>query len=218
MPTLRYLCLLVLVHTTMALSIRQVTRTLRGGGGEAISTRNIISRVGDAYGQSLHRNPIITKSITASCIFAFSDYVAQRYSSTSKSVRIDRKRMAVSAAVGLLYFGPAAHYWYEWIFRVLPGTTLASTLQKAALGQIFFGPSFTCIFFATSLWQTGALTWSNWVTKIRKDFPSTWLAGAGYWPIVDLISYSYIPVPYIPLFVNLCSLFWTTFLVLKSYR
>lgn len=211
------LVLLLLSSNSMAFSIQHVTRSLRGGGVDSSTTASLFTSIGDSYSQSLRRNPIMTKSITASFIFALSDYIAQKFTNTSKNL-IDRKRMLVSAAVGLLYFGPAAHYWYEWIFRVLPGTTLRSTLAKAALGQVFFGPTFTFIFFATSLWQSGALTWSNFARKIRNDFPSTWLAGAGFWPVVDLISYSYVPVQYIPLFVNVCSLIWTTYLVLKSYR
>ena len=38
--------------------------------------------------------------------------------------------------VGLLFFGPAANAWYSMIFKVLPSTSLISTLKKAILGQV----------------------------------------------------------------------------------
>lgn len=193
----------------------------RGGAAPTVSfseptnaIKSVVSQIGSAYAQSLSKRPIITKSITAGLIFALSDYIAQR-SSSSKAT--DRTRLAVSAAVGLFYFGPAAHYWYNWMFRLFPETNLPSTLSKAAMGQTLFGPTFTCIFFATGLWQAGQLTWKNYSTKIRRDLPKTWITGAGFWITVDLISYSYLPVPYIPLFVNVASLIWTTYLVLKAY-
>jgi len=193
----------------------------------------LLTSLGRTYAQSLEQRPILTKSVTAGCIFALSDFLAQRLekqapqlsdhgspSSQSKKQRrkpIVASRIFASAAVGFFYFGPAAHYWYDMIFRILPGTSLVSTLQKAALGQLFFGPTFTCIFFATGLLQSGQFSLKRWWGKIRSDLPGAWLAGAGFWPLVDLVSYSMIRPAYIPLFVNVCSLIWTTYLALKSY-
>jgi Mpv17 / PMP22 family len=188
---------------------------------------NVLRRCSSQYTGYLQQYPIRTKSMTAGMIFAMSDLLAQLLTKSSSTDPDDATktnttivwtRILSSAAVGLFYFGPAAHYWYSWIFRILPSTSLFSTLQKAILGQLFFGPSFTCIFFAMSLIQSRTFTLKHWFQKIRSDLPSAWIAGAGYWPIVDLISYSYVPPQYIPLFVNICSFFWTTYLVVKSYK
>lgn len=180
-----------------------------------------ISGVGAWYSKSLERNPIIMKSCTAGFIFALSDLLAQKIEPPKdggEKKSLDLSRITGSLLVGLLYFGPAAHYWYEIIFQLLPGSGLGSTLQKAFWGQVIFGPSFTCIFFATSLLQTGTFSLANWWRKIRNDLPGAWLAGIGYWPIVDLISYSVIPVKWIPLFINLCSLVWTVYLSMVSNK
>lgn len=188
----------------------------------------LLHSLGSTYATYLQRRPIFTKSVTAGIVFALSDVLAQRLGKTSRSSnsssrsklpqrQLQWSRILVSAAVGFFYFGPAAHYWYDWIFRLLPGTSLVSTLQKALLGQMLFGPTFTCVFFATSLMQSGTFSLSNWFRKIRTDLPGAWLAGASFWPLVDLVSYSLIAPQWIPLFVNLCSLVWTTYLGLKSY-
>jgi protein Mpv17 len=181
-----------------------------------------LQTVGKAYARLLQQYPIRTKSVTAGCIFAISAILAQMLEKKvgldeAKQTGIQWSRVLSSSLVGLFYFGPAAHYWYEWVFRILPAVTLSSTLQKAFLGQMLFGPSFTCIFFATSLMQNGTFTVPSWIRKIRTDLPAAWLAGAGFWPIVDLVSYSFIAPQWIPLFINVCSLFWTTYLILKSY-
>ena len=52
--------------------------------------------------------------------------------------------------------------------------------------------------------------------KIKADLLQVQIAGAGFWPFVDLISYAFIPIAYIPLFVNCASFVWTIFLSLKS--
>ena len=113
-----------------------------------------VSKFGATYALCLKQRPILTKSATAGIIFALSDLLAQRLEKRDEQVKSGSKRPIVwsrilsSAAVGFFYFGPAAHYWYDMIFRILPSTSLGSTIQKAALGQLFFGPTFTCIFFA----------------------------------------------------------------------
>lgn len=179
-----------------------------------------LASLGASYGASLEKRPIVTKSVTACAIFALSDWLAQRLEKTEddKSKSTNWIRTISSALVGLLYFGPAAHAWYDMIFKLLPGTSLVSTLQKAALGQLLFGPSFTCIFFATSLLQQGNFSLQNWFQKIKEDLPGAWVAGLGFWPLVDLVSYSLIPKEWIPLFVNACSLIWTIYLSIIANR
>ena len=58
---------------------------------------------------------------------------------TDKSIttkNIVYSRVVMTFLVGLLFFGPAANAWYSMIFKVLPSTSLISTLKKAILGQV----------------------------------------------------------------------------------
>lgn len=174
-----------------------------------------LSAFGSAYASSLQARPILTKSSTAGVIFALSDYLAQRLergNDKEKRININLTRVMASSIVGFCYFGPAAHYWYQIIFTLLPGTSLLSTLQKAGLGQLIFGPTFTCIFFASALLQSGNFTLQAWFRKVKKDLPGAWAAGLGFWPLVDLVSYSMVAPAWIPLFINMCSLVWTIYL------
>ena len=54
--------------------------------------------------------------------------------------------------------------------------------------------------------------------KIRADLIPTQMAGCFFWVPVDLISYSFIPVNWIPLFINFCSLIWTVYLSLQTRK
>ena len=102
-------------------------------------TMAVLTTFGAKYSQQLELRPIITKSYTAGLIFGLSDFFAQKIERSNDangtSGDIDWIRTLASTLVGLLYFGPAAHYWYEWIFRLLPATTLVSTMHKAFWGQ-----------------------------------------------------------------------------------
>jgi len=182
------------------------------------------------YTKQLTSRPIMTKSLTAAIVFGLSDWCAQLIElgeseegvdddvASSESGKVVFSRILTSFLVGLLFFGPAANAWYSMIFQVLPSTSLVSTLQKAALGQIFFGPTFTCVFFGAGMIQSGSFSLGAWFTKVREDLPAVWASGLGYWPLVDFISYKVVPVQWIPLFVNFCSFVWTIYLSLVANR
>jgi len=174
--------------------------------------------LGAAYAASLSAHPVLTKSFTACTIFTLSDVAGQAIAPASDGP--DVKRTATSALVGLLYFGPALHYWLEMISKVLPGFDVKSTLLKTLLGQTFFGPTITSVFFAASLISVNGLLSGlrQWPAKCKQDLLGTWAAGLGYWPFVDLLVYSLLPVKWIPLAYNAASFFWTIYLSLQAAR
>jgi hypothetical protein len=117
-------------QTTKVLQVQKRSLALRGGGDadatripdDPTSTLFLTTRQqtmpvslsafflagAKLYSQSLEKNPILTKSITACGIFAISDLIAQKIEhSTDKSKPHDKKRTIAASLVGLLYFGPA---------------------------------------------------------------------------------------------------------------
>ena len=79
----------------------------------------------ECYSSLLEKTPIFTKSATAGLIFAASDVLAQRIErNADKGGKLEKTRTITASLVGFLYFGPAAHFWYEHIFILFPGTTV----------------------------------------------------------------------------------------------
>ena len=175
-----------------------------------------LATLGAAYSSCLATAPVLTKSVTASAIFALSDQTAQRIEGGGN----DGKRTLTSALVGLLYFGPALHFWLEMIQRVVPGFAILDTLKKTLLGQCFFGPTITCIFFGASLIANSGLLagLQQWPKKIKQDLLVTWASGLCFWPFVDLLFYSFLPIAWIPLGYNGASFVWTIWLSIQAAR
>ena len=117
------------VHTIGAKVLHRRGSVLELRGGALLG----LEAAGHFYAASLSANPIITKSLTAGAIFTLSDCAGQTIA-PSEGGR-DLKRTLTSTLVGLLYFGPALHYWLEMISKVLPGFDVKSTLIKTLLGQ-----------------------------------------------------------------------------------
>ena len=105
----------------------------------------------------------------------------------------------------------------------IPGSDIkkeADQQLKTLLGQCFFGPTITCIFFGASLISTAGLVdgLKQWPGKIKNDLLLTWASGLGYWPFVDLLVYSFLPVVWIPLAYNFASFVWTIWLSLQAAK
>eukprot|EP00930_Biecheleria_cincta_P071188 TRINITY_DN58709_c0_g1_i1.p1 TRINITY_DN58709_c0_g1~~TRINITY_DN58709_c0_g1_i1.p1 ORF type:complete len:255 (-),score=25.48 TRINITY_DN58709_c0_g1_i1:105-869(-) len=177
---------------------------------------SIATGCGAVYGQFLAAHPVPAKSLTAGLLFGAADVAAQRIGSRAQP--IDRKRLLVSSIVGLFLFGPSAHAWFYWVLRLVPGSGFLSLLAKTALGQVFFGPFITSVFFAAALWGSGSWSWSAFCRKMRADLWPTVAAGLGFWPLMDFIAFALLSENYIPPFLNLCSFVWTIFLSLQAAR
>jgi len=127
-----------------------------------------------------------------------------------------------------LYFPITAHYWYEIVCKLFPSTLLPSVVFKSLLGQIFYGPLYTCVFFISqlipsspsptflsSLYQSATQTL---VPKLKADFFDVWKYGVVFWIAVDIVSLKYIPLEFITLFVNGCSFVWTIYLSIMARK
>ena len=188
---------------------------VRGGAasGDAAVEMSLLGSIGAWYAASIAASPVITKSVTSGVIFAAADATAQSIAPPASGRQT--KQTILNALVGLCYMGPAAHYWYATITKIFPLVTLKYVLIKALCGQLLFGPVFTCVFFAATCAgnNQGIGTFTR---MVRNDLLPTLRNGLMYWPCVDLISYSLIPVDYIPLFVNVASFIWTIYLACKA--
>jgi len=191
--------------------------TLRGGAVGLGVPGATITLLGSAYSRSLTQMPIVTKSVTAAATFALSDVAAQRLQPPPDG--FDGKRTLTTALIGLLYFGPSLHFYLDWVTELIPGSGVRSTLLKTLVGQLFFGPAVTCVFFGAFLVAgNGWRGLQQWPSKVRRDLLVVWGSELCFWPFVDLLCYSFVPVRWIPLGYNFANFFWTIFLSLQAAR
>ena len=111
-------------------------------GGALRMDAGVLAGLGAAYSAQLTAWPIATQSVTSAATFALSDAAAQRIAPPADGR--DPLRTLVTALIGLLYFGPALHYYLRFVYSLFPGTGLRMTLYKTLFGQLGFGPVLTC--------------------------------------------------------------------------
>jgi protein Mpv17 len=202
------------------------------------------------YKRLVLSSPLLTKIMTTQIIFVFSYYVnlylAQDWSRdpaassfepynaspvapvASLSALVKTSPLLCTLLLPGLYFPVTSHYWYQHVTRLFPQTTIPWVFFKSVLGQVFYGPLYTSVFFVSALVQADPspslrkslanTLRSTLASKLKTDFYQVWKIGVWYWIIVDVICFSVMPSEFVNLFVNVMSFFWTVFLGQVSRR
>ncbi|KAK8642681.1 hypothetical protein V6N13_012018 [Hibiscus sabdariffa] len=176
----------------------------------SFSTSSSSSKVGllGWYLRKLESNPVITKSITTSIIFAAADFTSQMITSSSGYDSIRTLRMA---GYGLLLLGPSQHLWFNFLSKALPKRDMLTTFKKIFLGQAVFGPMTTSVFFSYNAALQGESA-EEIAARLKRDLLPTLINGAMFWPTCDFVTYKFVPVHLQPLMNSSCAYVWTIYL------
>eukprot|EP00877_Chromochloris_zofingiensis_P002350 jgi/Chrzof1/12115/Cz06g21270.t1 len=165
------------------------------------------------YKQQLQQKPLRTKALTSACIASLSDVIAQRMIAK----RYDWQRTVKMALYGLLWGGPSAHYWQEWLQRLFArkqGSLVP--VQKVMVDQVTYGPLQNLIFMMFSAMALNGASVEETIQQMVRDFPSVQRQGWKVWPLAGIINYKFVPLECRVLFINLVALCWGTFLIVRS--
>ncbi|KAK9909772.1 hypothetical protein WJX75_007242 [Coccomyxa subellipsoidea] len=180
----------------------------RGGGP------SVLALAWDRYLRQLEKNPLRTKAITSSVIAGFSDVVAQRMIWKGP---LNWRRTAALAVFGLVWSGPANHYWQAFLERLFRGKRDAATLcKKVLLDQLSYGPLNNVLLMSYITLIVEGRSWDFTRTKLFNDFAGVQKNGWRLWPLASFINYRFVPLRLRVLFVNVVAFFWSTFMILRS--
>ncbi|BDA42748.1 Peroxisomal membrane protein PMP22 [Coccomyxa sp. Obi] len=175
---------------------------------------SVLTVAWDRYLRRLEKNPLQTKALTSSVIAGFSDVVAQRMIWKGP---LNWRRTAALAVFGLVWSGPANHYWQAFLERVFRGKRDAATLcKKVLLDQLTYGPFNNILFMSYIALIVEGRSWEFTQAKLFRDFAGIQKNGWRLWPLASLINYAYVPLRLRVLFVNVVAFFWSTFMILRS--
>ncbi|XVF39827.1 hypothetical protein PTKIN_Ptkin01aG0063400 [Pterospermum kingtungense] len=161
------------------------------------------------YLGKLESQPVITKALTTSIIFAAADFTSQMI--TSSSSGYDSIRTLRMAGYGFLFLGPSQHLWFNFLSKSLPKRDMLTTIKKMFLGQAVFGPVSTTVFFSYNAALQGE-SGEEIVARLKRDLLPTLINGAMFWPSCDFVTYKFVPVHLQPLMNSSCAYIWTIYL------
>eukprot|EP00746_Dinoflagellata_sp_MGD_P024351 gnl/MRDRNA2_/MRDRNA2_157159_c0_seq1.p1 gnl/MRDRNA2_/MRDRNA2_157159_c0~~gnl/MRDRNA2_/MRDRNA2_157159_c0_seq1.p1 ORF type:complete len:349 (+),score=23.76 gnl/MRDRNA2_/MRDRNA2_157159_c0_seq1:83-1129(+) len=158
------------------------------------------------YSASAIAYPIITKATTSGVCYAIGDLCAQRIAGANIS-SIDLGRAGRSGAAGFIGHGPIAHHWIEFLETQLSfGGAWWAVFVKVAVNQpmnIMYNTIYSFVI--------GALTFQDPRVTMRNVWIAAWpafLASIRFWPIVNLITFSVIPIQLRVAWVDTVKIIW----------
>lgn len=185
------------------------------------------------YRHLLHTHPLKTKALTSSFITGLADVGLQLYEQNSnrqlgeretkpctprgedkESTRkrslphLEWSRTLTLAAVGLVYSGPINHLWFATLEKLVRTQhQVRSVALKLVADQLFFVP----VAISGYLTVRGVLEWKS-EPQIRRQLQEkvalATKAAWQFWPFVNFVAFSMVPVMYRVLFGNLCAVWW----------
>lgn len=153
--------------------------------------------------------------LTGGGLFATGDTIAQQLVEKRGS-RHDLARTFRLSLYGGCVFSPLASIWFGRVLeRVRFSSKAANIATKVALDQAIASPAFVALFFgATTIMEGGSPDQAK--NKIIHNWWPTLKTAWGLWIPVQTLNMALVPPSQRLLFVNVVSIFWNTFLSIKS--
>lgn len=170
----------------------------------------------DLYAKMLVQQPLLTKSLTSCCTNSISDVICQKTlpAREEDAKKFDFTRLLHVAVTGIVWSGPITHYWYKLLFGKMTGPIddpLIRLMVRIFLDAIIFSPVTVSGYFTVRSFLEGSGTAGAW-EKLRTRLVTAVLGAWKFWPAVNVINFSVVPIAYRVLYNNVLSIFWQGFL------
>ncbi|XP_057552046.1 mpv17-like protein isoform X1 [Hippopotamus amphibius kiboko] len=138
-------------------------------------------------------------------LFSAGDALQQRL----RGSRADWRHTRHVATVAVAFHANFNYAWLLLLERALPGRAPRTVLAKVLCDQVLSGPVHVSAFYSGMSILQGE---DDIFLDLRQKFWNTYKSGLIYWPFVQLINFSLVPVHWRTAYTGLCGFVWATFL------
>lgn len=172
------------------------------------------------YSQKLDTHPIMTKSISAFIVTGFGNVMSQAVASDDdgdneealdKQSTVDWNRAGRFAMLNAVISAPIFHFWYNYLSKAVPGTTVLAVAKRVFWDEFVFSPVFLPM-FVSCIWIVEGSPLHKIPTMVYEEVPSILVAEWALWVPTMAFSFRYIPVKFQVLVINSVGIFWYAFL------
>ena len=180
-----------------------------GGGGNGKATS-----MWAMYLLLLESNPLATKMWTSGALNAFGDLLAQFLFEDGKSV--DVKRTLTFTFLGAFLVGPALHFWYGTLGKIVTvGGSLGAGV-RLGLDQLAFAPVFLATFLSALFAIEGNT--DKLPNKLKQDLFPTVVANWKIWVPFQFLNFRFVPANLQVGAANVIALAWNVYLSWASHK
>ncbi|CAF0983383.1 unnamed protein product [Adineta steineri] len=162
------------------------------------------------YNKFVLKNPLLAMSLTTGTTMGLGNIISQTIIEKRTLSTIDWPRVTRFAAFGYLFSGPFLRYWYYGLDKYFAGAKLKPVKMMIA-DQLIAAPLLNSVILLYLPLSSGK-SLNEAKKRFCEDFPTVMKANYCAWPAIQLTNFYFIPIHHRVLFVNMCSLVWSTFL------
>ena len=166
------------------------------------------------YNRALLESPYKTKMATAGFAFFVADVICQRFIEHKKGNDYSINRTLRQSFVGTFVSGPSLHVGHTMIIPNITkyfATRPAKVLVSMLISETMFNLYFACtLLFCFEFIRTMSVDSS--LKEVELKVWSAFWNSMKFWPFVNIVSFSVVPVHFRPLFINFFSIIWQTYL------
>lgn len=159
------------------------------------------------------------EGLNAALIMGAGDVIAQLAIEKKPLKDCDLGRTARFSAVGFCFVGPALRRWYIKLDSLVAKEqpSFQRGIKKMAIDQTCFAPPFTLSLAYLVPFVNGEKH-ENIVQGIRDGYFTIMKRSYMLWPLAQVINFSFIPIQYQVLYVQLIALIWNCYLSMVLNR
>ncbi|CAN1337533.1 Protein sym-1 [Linum perenne] len=166
------------------------------------------------YLSLLAKYPVLTKAVTSGLLNFLGDVICQLV--IDKAPSLDFKRTSRFAFLGLVLVGPALHFWYLYLSKLVTIPGAAGAFTRLVLDQFIFAPVFLGLFLSTLVVLEGRP--SQVVPKLQQELFSSVVANWQLWIPFQFLNFRFMPQQFQVLGANVIALVWNVIFSFKAHK
>jgi len=128
-----------------------------------------------------------------------------------ENFQLDIPRLLRFSLFGSFWVAPSLYLWVKLSGNIIKGSSIGSAALKAFIEQFTQGP-FTIVSFYFGMNLLEGNGTSKAVEEAKTKFFPTWKTAVTFWPFVQTINYSIVPLHNRVVFSGIASFIWTIYL------
>ena len=165
------------------------------------------------YGRCYKRSPTLTSAVAGCILLALGDTARQQIVEKKGRGHTFRETIKMGA-LGFIWVGPLINTWYMILERRVKAGGVRGTLIKIACDQILFAP--ILIFSIVNFLRTPSSK-EEFKQVMSTEYLTVLKTNYFFWPLVQYITFSVIPLNLRVVWVNVVSVGWNTFISWVMY-
>ncbi|XP_056892793.1 mpv17-like protein [Takifugu flavidus] len=159
-----------------------------------------------AFLRHVRRFPWVTNVTLYGCLFAGGDLVHQWFSPREN---IDWTHTRNVALIAFGFHGNFSFFWMRFLERRFPGNSYRMVLRKLLLDQTVAAPLANTVFYTGLSFLEGK---EDVTADWRKKFLNTYKTGLMFWPFMQFLNFTLVPLYVRTTFTGCCAFVWAIFL------